>query len=322
MVSKKPTGFDKNFKPLVEKDTQLLESLKDITVDYCPISEEFRLGKTWKKATPERLQKFITQAIKVSPYTELKDTQIVLSEDPLENCVALVQVTGEVDGAEEYQEYEVPYTIKRVEKPSVSKEKSGKYYEGMLQFRGAPKDMIDYTIAQIAQSSDVFASKIVEKGAEVDFYLSNNTWLRQMGARLQKMFGGTLKADASLHTYDHQKSKELHRLTVTIFCFPFTKYDMVIKDAELFNVETVHKVATLKNMHTQQKISVDAQEAREYDILPSRAVRVVRVKPTVAVLHPFTYQEVEPDFILGEYSGEDELEAIIYNDAIFVKKKK
>lgn len=104
---------------------------------------------------------------------------------------------------------------------------NAQYFEGILQLRNPNKEVKEYVISQIEQNDNVFVSKIVKVRGGYDYYLSSNRFLKTLGYKLRKAFGGELKLSSKLFSRDRQTSKEIHRVNVLYRCWDIRRGSIV-----------------------------------------------------------------------------------------------
>jgi len=286
----------REFTPLIDIEAEpLLESYKEVRLKYCEIADKVYLNKRWARYNPDILTRLLKESLILQKFTEIKDVTIELSENPLEDTEAMVYVSAIKQGVEVHQEFPLTYKIIREESPMVSKERSGQYYQGIFQLiegtENARKKAQE--LIQQAHSKGVFMNKFVETEKQCDYYLSDNHYLQQLAKKMQRLFGGTLNTTSTLHTFDHMTSRELHRVTVTLFCFKFERNALIQKGDDVYLVEAVQKDAKLRNIRTQEKIALDAKEVREHTVLKKQIAPICQRQPHITALHPETFQETE-----------------------------
>jgi NMD protein affecting ribosome stability and mRNA decay len=290
----------REFTPLIDvQSVALLESHKDVRVKYCEISDKVYLNKRWVKYNPEIVRRLIKDSLVFAKFTEITDVQIELIDSPLEqksttpDLQSLVTLSAKKEGIDIHQEYEIPFRVIREESPMVSKEKSGQYYQGVFQLiEGTPQARAKAEeLIEAAHKKGIFMNKKVETPHQCDYFLSNNNFLLQLAKKMQRLFGGTLNHTSTLHTFDHQTSKELHRGTVTLFCFKFGRNQLIEHTGEVYLVEAVQKDAKLRNIITNELTSLDAKQVRPYRVLNSQKVQICQTQPDITAIHPVTFQE-------------------------------
>ena len=101
--------------------------------------------------------------------------------------------------------------------------------------------MIAFIKNQVAGRDDVHIAKEIKTREGIDYFLSSQHFLQNLGKKLQKQFGGTLKVSAKLHTRDSQKSKDLHRVTVYYAPPRFSINDKVNVRGEIITIKSFGK---------------------------------------------------------------------------------
>lgn len=88
------------------------------------------------------------------------------------------------------------------------------YFEGTLQIRNPNEEVINFIKNQFRNNDKVWISKAVKLKTGIDYYVSSNTFLKQIGKKLKKSFKGELKFSKKLFSRNHLTSKEVYRGTV------------------------------------------------------------------------------------------------------------
>lgn len=128
------------------------------------------------------------------------------------------------------------------------------YFEGILQLRNPNKEVINYIEKRIKEKSSVFLAKKVDVVNGIDFYISSNRFLRSLGRRLQKQFGGELKISPRLYSRNRQTSRDVYRLNVLFRLPEYKKGDIVTVKGEKIKILSLGKKVFGKNLVTGRKV--------------------------------------------------------------------
>lgn len=132
-------------------------------------------------------------------------------------------------------------------------EKGPKYFEGKLQLRNPTPEVVHYVRKKIAQDKNVWIAKEEKAKNGIDFWLSSNKFLLDLGKKLKKRFAGILKTSKKLHTQHKVTSKLLYRVTVMFKCLPFQRGDVLEVNEEQLKIIDISKQITVKNISTGKK---------------------------------------------------------------------
>ena len=130
-----------------------------------------------------------------------------------------------------------------------------KYFEGILQLRNPTKEIIGFAKNQIEKSKIFVANEIKLKNG-IDMYLSSQRFLRALGTKLKKRFGGQLKTSRKLHTVSRKTGKRLYRVTVLFRCPEFKAGDTINYRGEKLKVKSIGKKVFAQNIKTGKKLTI------------------------------------------------------------------
>jgi NMD protein affecting ribosome stability and mRNA decay len=311
----------KKFESLIDEETALLDSAKELTIDYCKISKTFRSNKKWTPFAEESLIKLIKNHLVFTKFSHITNIEVELSESPLEETHALVFVQGELNGKTYNQEYDFQYNVRYLESPIVSKEKSGNYFQGVLQIRNPTSEVKKYLQKRLAQSRGVFASRLVEKDNILDAHISDNRFIRKVALEIEANFEANIQFASQLHTFDHLTSKDMHRLTALVVCYPFTKNDAIEYDGQYYVVRQVQKYAQLENIKTGELRKVSAFDVKDIKKLKPVRAKIIAIKPELTILHPTAFQPTVPIKISQKkhtFEVEDTIDVYCIDNGVYI----
>jgi len=142
------------------------------------------------------------------------------------------------------------------------KDVNPQYYEGILQLRNPNRRILEFVKNQIDKKEGVFISKIAKVRNGYDFYISSRRYLKNLGYKLKKQFGGELKLSSKLYSRDRQTSKELHRVNVLYRCCDFKIGSIVEVRGEKIKVMGLGKRIQGKRLKDGKRIYIDFKELR------------------------------------------------------------
>jgi NMD protein affecting ribosome stability and mRNA decay len=165
-----------------------------------------------------------------------------------------------------------------------------KYYEGILQLREPTQDTIDFIYNAVdRQKKDwVRISQVKKVKGGIDFYLTSKKYLKTLGKKLLKHFGGILKESAQLYSRNHQTGKNIYRLNISFKPSPYKVKDIITLDNEVYQVTSLDKRIAATNLKTRKKCLLKYEETIKK--LEPKKTMVTKVKPQLEILDPETYQ--------------------------------
>ena len=140
------------------------------------------------------------------------------------------------------EEFQIPLSMRYTvcDKCSIGR---SNYFEGRIQIRNTGnsqyEDVINYIRKRIKESKTVFITNEEEHKNGIDFYITSQRFIQNIGNELAKKFGGELNVTASLHTMDWSTSKELYRVDALFKLSDFSKGDIVRINHKLVLVKDV-----------------------------------------------------------------------------------
>jgi NMD protein affecting ribosome stability and mRNA decay len=183
--------------------------VKNILVKVCPQSRTIHHRNKWIPYT--NLNKVIKEIVSKSIESDAEMTLSFPKHKPNPG----VSTWGEATVRIRRSEFIVPVWLEYTISPKYSK-KDTTYFEGILQLRNPSKELIAFIENDIQKNhkKGVFANQIKEVKNGIDYYLTKNSYLRNLGKRLKKQFKGKLKTSAKLFTRNKQTSRDVYRMTV------------------------------------------------------------------------------------------------------------
>jgi len=139
------------------------------------------------------------------------------------------------------------------------KERPGDYFEGILQIRDPTDELLDWIRKRIQTQERARIAKEKKVTNGVDFYISSQHYLQNLGRQLKDKFGGILKVSKRLHTTDKMTSRHLYRVTVLFQPLPFKRGDVLMLHGEKVEILKVNKRAQIKNMRTGKKEEISLE---------------------------------------------------------------
>ncbi|MBI4140231.1 hypothetical protein HY485_00170 [Candidatus Woesearchaeota archaeon] len=141
-------------------------------------------------------------------------------------------------------------------------QKPSNYFEGVLQLRTLSNEIIDFARSEITREGKAHIAKEKKLKTGVDFWVSSQHHLQNVGKKLKEKFGGILEVSCRLHTKSHLTSKELYRVSVLFKSVPFKKGDIIKFVDEEWKILLINNQVQLQNTKTGQKkwVKIDIVE--------------------------------------------------------------
>jgi NMD protein affecting ribosome stability and mRNA decay len=180
----------------------------------------------------------------------------------------------------------------------------GEYYEGILQLRNVRDDVLECIRDFVDKNKDrgFFITKEKKAYGGLDFYVTSQRIIQTLGKRLEARFGGKCVVSPHLQSRDRQKSKNLYRVNVLYRVPAVCLGDLVSWDKGVGMVLKVgKKKVTIDNFLIKSNSTIELGDVK---LLVVYSTTVSKIKPSIEVLHPETYQSVEVSNVLDVKNGE------------------
>ena len=132
-------------------------------------------------------------------------------------------------------------------------QKPSNYFEGVLQLRTLSNEVIDFARSEITREGKAHIAKEKKLKTGVDFWVSSQHHLQNVGKRLKDKFGGILEISCRLHTKSHLTSKDLYRVSVLFKSLPFNKGDVIKFLGEEWKILLINNQVQLQNIVSGEK---------------------------------------------------------------------
>ncbi|MCH8003427.1 MAG: hypothetical protein IH934_02250 [Nanoarchaeota archaeon] len=134
------------------------------------------------------------------------------------------------------------------------------YYEGILQLRNIRDEVVEFAIKEVEKSENVHIAKIKKVTNGIDIYISPQKYLRSLGNKLQKRFGGQIIVSTKLHTISRVTGRELYRVNMLFRIPNFKKGDIIEYKGDKIKIIAVHKKVFAKNIKTGKKLNISFKD--------------------------------------------------------------
>lgn len=138
--------------------------------------------------------------------------------------------------------------------------KHGSYYEGVLQLRNVNDDVVDFAVKEIEKDPSTKISEVKEAGNGFDIYITRQKFLRSLGNKLQKQFGGQVLVSRRIHTRNRQTSRDLYRINLLFKLPSFKKGDIIGYRGDKIKILQSHKKVLAKDIKTGRKLNLSFKD--------------------------------------------------------------
>jgi len=270
----------------------LVADIKPVVLTHCTTCDRIKMRGNWQPV--KDFDRFFKQHItfqKNAIITEVEFPMPVIEPDAKEFDISVL-ITGTISKqVEPYdEEYEVHVKIAREACDRCALAKST-YFEGFLQVRNPKDEVLSYIENKVQKNPDVFITKAEDVRGGVDFWFTDQKYLQPLVYELKKKFGGIVKTQSKLHTYDHQKSKPVYRLTCMIRLPKFNRGDVIEVDKHLIKISNVGSRVLGFDLRRRKNTSIECPRDDEVVMHEAQEVVLSSVRPKAMFIHPKTYQE-------------------------------
>jgi len=136
------------------------------------------------------------------------------------------------------------------------------YFEGTLQLRNCPQKVIDFVADEINKREKVWIAKTKKVRNGIDLLISSNTFLKQIGKKLQGKFTGEVIYSKTLFSRNRLTQKEIFRGCVLFRYHDFKKGDIIIVRGEDVKVISIGKTIFGKSLETNKKMQIKFDQLR------------------------------------------------------------
>ena len=182
------------------------------------------------------------------------------------------------------------------------------YFTAKLQLRDPPAEALPYIEEHLAplHEKGVAINDVQDTPRGPDLYLTHKSVARQLGEKLVRRFGGTMKSSEQLFSRNKQTSKNLYRLNVLVEFPAFTKGDAVLLEGKPVLVTGLGKQCTGRDLQHDKKTVFTAGD--EEAVLKKHKTTIATTRPKVTLIHPVTFQQVPaanpPSMLEGYHDGQ------------------
>lgn len=271
----------------------LIEGVKPITLTKCSVCDRIKISGVWQRS--KEFSRLVKKSVQYTKGTQILDTDFpipVIEEDVKEfelPFAVLGTVSKQLSPYEE--EYAIPITVEKEQCDRCGMAKSG-YFEGTLQIRNPRPEVISYIEKKIQEDDEVLVTKATDVRGGIDFQVTNQQFLSIFVHELRKRFGGEVKIDAKLHTYDAQRSKKVYRLTALLRLPKFGRGDIIETGKRLMRVTRMGSTVHGFDLRRRKPTATPCPKEGTYILHEPIQTVVSSTRPNLTVIDPDDYQEL------------------------------
>lgn len=281
-----------------------------VDVTLCAHCSSVETDKGWRDvgSVKEAAEMAIERSLVAPKGARVSDMRVTLVERDERNMEAQVQVLVSVHGHEFPRELSTMVRLKRGSCPECSKQQ-GKYYEAIIQVRGAGRSLPEHTqksigrlvrdrVASMRKSSrEVFLSKVDEVKGGLDFYFSTIPAARTVAKELQDSLCAEFKESSSL--WGRRDGKDIYRMTFLVRLPGFAIGDVVEFEGKDYYVRGMSRgVVHGIDLKTGEERAVKVRESGKCALSATsasiqRAVVLLEKEHELEILDPETMSPVD-----------------------------
>ena len=276
--------------------------IKDEPIRSCVSCDRFLIRGRWSNKLEKLLSTIVSAPLRI---IEIRPEDAFEGRAPRR---VSFDVEVSLDSEEHVVSFDLP--VENTQCPECVKKRSH-YFEGYLQLRGGSRAQWDEARTILESNRGYIKEEVVLKDG-IDFKVSSNRAIIATLKDLGQRFVGSSHTSASLHSRDHQSSKEKHRVTGLFRFSAFRKGDVFDVDGVLFILEKAKsgsvELRSLVDGRTTRTVKLEELEA--YERITPFASRVIATRPTLMVLSE-SYADVEAfDRSSRELAIDDEVRVV------------
>lgn len=134
------------------------------------------------------------------------------------------------------------------------------YFEGILQLRSPTKEIIKFINNEVNKSDTLLVSNQKKVKNGIDYYMTSQKYLQQLGKKLKKNFCGDLKISSKLFSRNRQTSKNIYRVNVLFRCISCKIGDVIEYKGDQVKIQRLGKKILVKNIKTSKNLNLDYKD--------------------------------------------------------------
>ena len=288
-------------KPLV---TGFKEFLVEVCISCGCVHHRYRWHAT--DDPHARLAELFQEHLVFPNYADIKKVEVAPLEFDMKSGLLVngeAKVTGTGRASKKAKDYEEEYAFPFKIQNTVCKKCSRlgtQYFEGTLQVRNETRESVKFLKEYLKHTSATIAKEEREKNG-TDYYLTVKAEVERTARALQERFGGAIRSSARLFSRNKMTSKDIYRVTWFVELPPFAAGDVVqVDEAVLMVLELGKRIRFFNPARGKTEFHEYTEDGR-WEKVPIFETTVSSTKPTLMVLHPETFDEVE---VCNAHQGE------------------
>ncbi|MCX8147024.1 MAG: NMD3-related protein [Candidatus Woesearchaeota archaeon] len=266
-----------------------ITEFKEIVIKVCPLCSKYFFRNKWVRfdSIAVVIRKITKESIKRKINVEIIPHLSHVEFRPGKTYEFEVEVRFS-----KTEKYFLPAKLK-IEKCSKCSRSGTEYFEGIFQLRNPTKEVIDFIKEDIKRNKEkgVFITEEKHVARGIDYHITSQRYMQNLGHRLQNRFGGILKINPQLFTRNRQTSRNVYRVNVYFELLNFGIGDVVKYDEKIIKITDMGKRIVGKDIITGKNASFDYREkAEKMNVLHTL---VSKAYPEIEVIEPETYQPIK-----------------------------
>jgi NMD protein affecting ribosome stability and mRNA decay len=285
----------------------LLKDFKELEIVICTKCKQHLIKGQWhnysnlEQALVELLKsrlRFNTRAVIKNIKAKPILPDVTLAAGVNVNATAAIEITGKIHKKQKSvttEAYDVPLKLKYTICKTCGKEGT-QYFEGTLQVRNITPEVQNLIDREVGHAKGVFITDTIEHKNGIDYFLTSNKFVIELGRKIFNEFGGIWEISRKLFTRNSQTSKDVYRVTFLIVLPNFKKGDIIKIEKVVLKVDSARarnvygiNLKTWKQAYYDYKDSDCELKCKKEDL--QEAV-VSKIYPNIEVIDPNTFQSV------------------------------
>ena len=140
------------------------------------------------------------------------------------------------------------------------KSRSSNYFEGILQLRYVNQEVLDFAVRLLNSKENTNIANVKKVTNGFDIYMAPQTFLRSLGNKLKRKFGGQLVISSRLHTKNHLTSKDVYRVNALFRLPNFKVGDILDYRGDEIKIMGIRKKVFVKFLKTGKTKNMEIKE--------------------------------------------------------------
>jgi NMD protein affecting ribosome stability and mRNA decay len=310
------------------KDHPLMAGVKLVEIKICPVCGKFLFKNKWKDAkNPEdAISETIIEKIEFSRGYEIKDIGIAHNLGKIEpksgrrlEGEAILEITAcsDENKCTVTEEYFVPFDLLFTPCGNCGLQGT-KYFQGTLQIRSASPELTKKIEEYVKNNSGSgsYINNTEETRDGVDYYMTSNHALKNLGKNIQKKFGGEIEVSPRLQGRDGLESKDLYRLSVLLRFSDVSPGDFVEHQGRIIHIKKTGKEIIGRDIIDNTNVKIDPQKHKPKPLTIYKTV-ITKVQPQIEAMNPINYQSTRLENPKKQKLGQ-KIEAVVVGEKLFI----